>query len=88
MSFYIKSTIGHYGAINQLFTNPFECDLCLQVKGEPEAARSQAHGRAAVRVRVLRARVRRQERHEPAPAHPHRGAALPLRGVWQVLRQG
>jgi hypothetical protein len=61
---------------------------CSQVEGEPEAARAQAHGRAAVRVRVLRARVRRQERHEPTPAHPHRGAALPLRGVWQVLRQG
>lgn len=55
-------------------------------EGEPEAARAQAHGRAAVRVPVLRARVRRQERPDAPPAHPHGRAALPLRGVRQVLR--
>lgn len=56
------------------------------VEGELEAARAEAHRRAAFRVPVLRARVRRQERPHAAPAHPHGRAALPLRGVRQVFR--
>lgn len=58
------------------------------VQGESETARPQAHGRTAVRVLVLRPRVRREKRPDPAPAHSHRRAAVPLRDVRQVLRQG